>query len=68
METHIGLNFKTQMIGILELNSGRNNLTSYADKWDKEYELDLIGREYCRDRQIAVSREEFKTFEMWQQS
>ena len=48
-------------------NCGRNNLTSYADKWDKEYELDLIGREYCRDRQIAVSREEFKTFEMWQQ-
>ena len=47
--------------------SGRNNLTSYADKWDKEYELDLIGREYCRDRQIAVSREEYKTFEMWQQ-
>ena len=48
--------------------SGNNNLTSYADKWDKEYELDLIGREYCRDRQIAVSREEFKTFEMWQQA
>ena len=47
-------------------NCGRNNLTSYADKWDKDYELDLIGREYCRDRQIAVSREEFKTFEMWQ--
>jgi len=46
---------------------GRNNLTSYADKWDKEYELDLIGREYCRDRQIAVSRQEYKTFEMWQQ-
>ena len=51
----------------LGTNSGRNNLTSYADKWDKEYELDLIGREYCRDRQIAVSREEYKTFEMWQQ-
>ena len=48
-------------------NSGKNNLTSYSDKWDKEYELDLIGREYCRDRQIAVSREEYKTFEMWQQ-
>ena len=31
----------------------RTNLTSYSDKWDKEYELDLIGREYCRDRQIA---------------
>ena len=51
----------------LGTTSGKNNLTSYADKWDKEYELDLIGREYCRDRQIAVSGEEFKTFEMWQQ-
>ena len=48
-------------------NCGNGNLTSYADQWDKQYELDLIGREYCRDRQIAVSREEFKTFEMWQQ-
>ena len=47
-------------------SSGKNNLTSYADQWDKQYELDLIGREYCRDRQIAVSRQEFKTFEMWQ--
>ena len=47
-------------------SSGRNNLTSYADKWNKEYELDLIGREYCRDRQIAVSRAEYKTFEDWQ--
>jgi len=51
----------------LGTNHTRDNLTSYADKWDKEYELDLIGREYCRDRQIAVSREEYKTFEMWQQ-
>ncbi len=48
-------------------SSGKNNLTSYSDQWDKQYELDLIGREYCRDRQIAVSREEYKTFEMWQQ-
>ncbi len=52
----------------LGTNHTRDNLTSYADKWDKEYELDLIGREYCRDRQIAVSREEYKTFEMWQQA
>jgi len=52
----------------LGTSHGRDNLTSYSAKWDKEYELDLIGREYCRDRQIAVSREEFKTFEMWQQA
>ena len=47
-------------------NCGKNNLTSYSAQWDKQYELDLIGREYCRDRQIAVSREEYKTFEVWQ--
>ena len=52
----------------LGFNSGSNNLTSYSAQWDKDYELDLIGREYCRDRQINVSREEFKTFEMWQQA
>jgi len=51
----------------LGFNHGSNNLTSYSAQWDKDYELDLIGREYCRDRQIAVSKEEFKTFEMWQQ-
>ena len=50
----------------LGFSSGNKNLVSYADKWDKQYELDLIGREYCRDRQIAVSREEYKTFEDWQ--
>jgi len=50
----------------LGFNHGSNNLTSYSAQWDKDYELDLIGREYCRDRQIAVSKEEFKTFEMWQ--
>jgi hypothetical protein len=50
----------------LGTSSGKHNLTSYANKWDKEYELDLIGREYCRDRQIAVSRAEYKTFEDWQ--
>ena len=51
----------------LGFNCGNDNLTSYSAQWDKDYELDLIGREYCRDRQIAVSKEEFKTFEMWQQ-
>ena len=50
----------------LGFNSGKDNLTSYSAKWDKQYELDLIGREYCRDRQIAVSRAEYKTFEDWQ--
>jgi len=59
--------FKDANDKYLGFNSGRENLTSYSKQWDSEYELDLIGREYCRDRQIAVSKEEFKTFEMWQQ-
>ena len=45
-----------------------NNLTSYSAQWDNDYELDLIGREYCRDRQIAVSKEEFQVFLFWQQA
>ena len=66
-EIHIEQKYQDANDKYLGSNSGKENLTSYADKWDKEYELDLIGREYCRDRQIAVSREEYKTFEMWQQ-
>jgi len=50
----------------LGTSSGNGNLISYADQWDKQYELDLIGREYCRDRQINVSKAEYKTFEDWQ--
>jgi len=48
--------FKDANDKYLGTSSGNGNLVSYADKWDKEYELDLIGREYCRVRQIAVSR------------
>ena len=60
--------FKDANDKYLGINCGRDNLTSYANKWDKEYELDLIGREYCRDRQIAIQKEEFQTFLIWQQS
>jgi len=58
--------FKDANDKYLGFSSGNKHLVSYADQWDKQYELDLIGREYCRDRQIAVSRAEFKTFEDWQ--
>ncbi len=52
----------------LGVGHGRDNLTSYSAKWNSEYELDLIGREYCRDRQINVSKEEFQVFLIWQQA
>jgi len=43
-----------------------NDNKGYGKEWNDKYQLDLIGREYCRDRQIAVSRAEYKTFEDWQ--
>ena len=53
---------------VLSLGHSRDNLTSYSAKWNSEYELDLIGREYCRDRQINVSKEEFQVFLIWQRA
>ena len=52
----------------LGMNGGRDNQTSHARDWNANYELDLIGREYCRDRQIPVSKDEFQTFVIWQQA
>jgi hypothetical protein len=55
-------------LGMNSSYSNSDNLTSYSAQWDNDYELDLIGREYCRDRQIAVSKEEFQVFLFWQQA
>ena len=52
----------------LGFSGGRGNEISHAKEWDSNYELDLIGREYCRDRQIPVSKAEFQTFVIWQQA
>ena len=49
-------------------SGGKGNEISHSRDWNNNYELDLIGREYCRDRQIPVSKQEFKTFEIWQQA
>ena len=52
----------------LGFSGGRGNEISHARDWNSDYELDLIGREYCRDRQIPVSKDEFQTFVIWQQA
>ena len=52
----------------LGFSGGRGNEISHAGDWNNNYELDLIGREYCRDRQIPVSEAEFKTFKIWQEA
>jgi hypothetical protein len=52
----------------LGFSGGKGNEISHARDWNANYELDLIGREYCRDRQIPVSESEFNTFVIWQQA
>ena len=52
----------------LGFSSGNRDLISYSKEWDNDYELDLIGREYCRDRQIEVNKDEFAIFMFWQQA
>ena len=50
----------------LGLNGGRENQTSYAKQWNNDYQLDLIGREYCRDRQLNCDQKEFAILMTWQ--
>jgi len=50
----------------LGLSGGRDNQTSFAREWNNDYVLDLIGREYCRDRSIACSEKEYQILMSWQ--
>jgi len=45
--------------------SGRNNATSYQKEWDSDYSMDLIGREYCRDRQLMTTKENYDQLIFW---
>ena len=38
----------------------------YGKEWNDKYKLDLIGREYCRDRQINCDQKEFAILMTWQ--
>ena len=52
----------------LGLNGGRDNQTSFAKEWNDDYVLDLIGREYCRDRSISCKKEEYQMLMVWQEA
>ena len=39
--------------------------TSYGKEWNDKYQLDLIGRDYCRDRSIACSEDEYMFLIDW---
>ena len=46
--------------------SNTENHTSFSANWNKDYVLDLIGSEYCRDRSIKCTKQEFDTLMIWQ--
>jgi hypothetical protein len=52
----------------LGLSGGKENQTCYAREWNNDYQLDLIGREYCRDRQLGCDQKEFAILMTWQQA
>ena len=49
----------------LGTNGGRDNETKYGRQWNEKYQLDLIGRDYCRDRSIACTEQEFMFLINW---
>ncbi len=51
----------------LGLSGGRDNETKYGREWNEKYQLDLIGRDYCRDRSIACDKSEFDFLISWKQ-
>ena len=42
--------------------------SGYGKQWNEKYQLDLIGREYCRDRSIACNQEQFMMLKQWKQA
>ena len=42
-----------------------NDDSGYGKQWNEKYQLDLIGRDYCRDRSIACTKDEFMFLVDW---
>ena len=45
-----------------------NDDKGYGKEWNEKYQLDLIGRDYCRDRSIACTEQEFMILQTWKQA
>ena len=52
----------------LGLSGDKDNQIKYGKEWNEKYQLDLIGRDYCRDRSIACSEQEFNFLITWKQA
>ena len=44
-----------------------HNDNGYSKEWNEKYQLDLIGRDYCRDRSIKCTEQEFNYLISWKQ-
>jgi len=42
-----------------------NDDKGYGKEWNDKYQLDLIGRDYCRDRSIACNEQEYMMLINW---
>ena len=60
--------FKDNNDQYLGLSGGRDNEVKYGREWNERYQLDLIGRDYCRDRSIDCTEEEFNFLVTWKQA
>jgi hypothetical protein len=45
-----------------------NDDSGYGKQWNEKYQLDLIGRDYCRDRSIACNEQEYMMLINWKQA
>ena len=42
--------------------------SGYGKEWNEKYQLDLIGRDYCRDRSIACTEQEYMFLIDWKKA
>ena len=42
-----------------------NDAIGMTEKFDKQFELDVIGTSHCRSRAIACTKDEYQQFEEW---
>jgi len=45
-----------------------NDDKGYGKQWNEKYQLDLIGRDYCRDRSIACNEQEYMMLIDWKKA
>ena len=45
-----------------------DNDSGYGKQWNLKYQLDLIGRDYCRDRSIACTEQEYMFLIDWKKA